>query len=515
MNDLIIMSKVRIILRMYTQGVSKSSISERTGISRNTVKKYIRDFISLGIPIEEISVLKDSDLESLFIHEDIKDIDPRYKAMLDFFPQMEKALKSKGMSCEKQWAVYIALNPTGYRRSQFHVHYNRWSHKTKAVMRIDHKAGDKMYVDYAGTKLEYTDRETGEIHQTEVFVAILGASQLTYVEATMTQQKEDFITASENALYYFDGAPQAIVTDNLKSAVTKSDKYEPTLNESFKDFAEYYGMTALPAKPYRPTYKALVEGMVKIMYRTIYVTVNENTYFSLDELNKSILNALEALNKQLLSGRPYSRRQLFEETEKSNLQALPAIRYEAKRKQIVKVQKNNHVCLGEDKHYYSVPYHYVQTRVIILYSQSKVDIYSGYELIASHQRNRQPYRYTTVEDHLASKHRYASDWTPEKFIERASVIGESSKEYIIKILALKQHPEQAYKSCQGILSFAPRVGNARLENACIRALYYKEYSYKTIQAIIEKGLDKANFDSESEIRLISLHDNIRGNMYFK
>lgn len=509
------MSKVRQILRMYTEGVSKSSISTRTGVSRNTVKKYIRDFISLGVSIEEINALKDSDLESMFMHEETKSIDDRYKTMLEFFPQMEKALKSKGMTKIKQWSVYIAAHPTGYRRAQFQLHYNRWSNKTKAVMRIEHKAGDKMYVDYAGNKLEYVDKETGEICPTEVFVAILGASQLTYIEATMTQQKEDFISACENALTYFGGAPLAIVTDNLRSAVTKSDKYEPTLNESFKDFAEHYRMTVLPAKPYRPTYKALVEGMVKIMYRTIYVAVKEKTYYSLDELNRSIREALEVLNKQMLSGRPYSRRELFEETERACLQPLPDTRYEARRKQVVRVQKNNHVCLGEDKHYYSVPYNYIEQRVSILYSQTKVDIYSGYELIASHQRNRLPYRYTTAEDHLASKHRYASDWTPEKFIEKASIVGESTREYIIKILHLKQHPEQAYKSCQGILSFASRVGSARLENACVRALYYKEYSYKTILSIIEKRLDNVGLDPESEIRLIPLHENIRGNMYFK
>jgi transposase len=509
------MSKVRIILRMFTQGESKSNISERTGTSRNTVKKYIRDFISLGVSIEEINALNDSELDTLFVHEDQKKTDPRYQAMLDFFPQVEKAVKTKGMTRDRQWFVYNQANPDGYCRSQFHVHYKRWLNKPKSVMHIEHKAGDKMYVDYAGSKLEFINPCTGEICVAEVFVSILGASQLAYVEATMTQKKEDFIASCENSLHYFGGAPQAIITDNLKSAVTKSNKYEPTLNELFKDFAEYYGMTVLPAKPYRPTYKALVEGMVKIMYRTVYLSVKEKTHNSLEELNQSIREALEVLNNQMLSARPYSRRQLFEETEKSSLQVLPLYRYEARRKHVVKVQKNGHVRLGEDKHYYSVPYHYIDRKAIILYSQTKVDIYIGYELVAGHQRDQRPYRYTTVEDHMASNHRYASDWTPEKFIERASEVGESTKEMIIKILELKQHPEQAYKSCQGILSYVPKVGKSRLENACIRALYYKEYSYQTIRTIIEKGLDKEKIDTESELRIIPPHDNIRGNMYFK
>lgn len=509
------MSKVRQILGMYTQGVSKSSISEKTGLSRNTVKKYIRDFISLGVSIEEINTLNDKDMESLFLQEQGKESTPRYKIMLDFFPQMEKALKSKGMSRDKQWAIYIAINPAGYRRAQFQEYYNRWQNKPKSIMRINHKSGDKMYVDYAGEKLEYVDRETGEVIYVEVYVCILGSSQLTYIEATMSQQKEDFVGSTENAVYYFGGSPQAVVTDNLKSAVIKSDKYEPTLNALFKDFAGYYNMTVLPAKPYRPTYKALVEGMVKIMYRTIYVAVKEKTHYSLAELNLSISNALEELNNRLLSGRPYSRRQLFEETEKTELQALPEKRYEARRKQIATLQGNNHVRLSEDKHYYSAPYGYLNQKLSILYSQSNVEIFFGYELVAIHQRDRRPYRYTTVEDHLASKHRYVGNQTPEKFIERASQVGEFTKAYIIKIFDLKQHPEQAYKSCQGILSYASRVGSARLENACARALFYKEYSYQTIKAIIEKGLDKAEIDTESEQRIIPTHDNIRGNTYFR
>lgn len=509
------MSKVRIILRMFTQGESKSSISERTGTARNTVKKYIRDFISSGVSYEEISALDDSELESFFAQDDKRELPARHKTALAFFPDMEKALKSKGMTRDKQWAVYHAANPDGYCRSQFQVLYNRWLNKPKSIMHIEHKAGDKMYVDYAGSKLEYVDSATGEVLPVEVFVAILGASQLAYAEATITQQKEDFVTSCENALHYFGGVPRAIVTDNLKSAVTKSDKYEPTLNELFRDFAEYYSMTVLPAKPYRPTYKALVEGMVKIMYRTVYLSVKEKSHFSLEELNQSIWKALDVLNNQMLSGRPYSRRQLFDETEKDCLQPLPAYRYEARRKHIVKVQKNNHVRLGEDKHYYSVPYHYIDRKATILYSQTKVDIYVGYELVASHDRDRRPYRYTTVEDHMASKHRYASDWTPEKFIERASAVGASTKGIIIKILELKQHPEQAYKSCQGVLSYVSRVGKARLENACLRALYYKEYSYQTIRAIIENGLDTDGVDAESDTRIIPPHDNIRGNQYFK
>jgi transposase len=374
-NNLIIMSKARSILKMYTEGVSKQSISVRTGATRNTVKKYIRQFMTMGKTLEEISKLSDTQLEALFSSpRQEADSDPRKADLIAFFPDMEKALKRKGETREKLWKQYFLKHPDGYRITQFKEHYNLWSKKVNSSMHQEHKSGDKMYVDYTGDKLSYVDQATGEVVAVEVFVAILGASQLTYVEASMTQRKEDFIGSCENALHYYGGMPQAIVTDNLKSAVIKSDRYEPTLNEMFRDFVEHYHMTALPAGPYKPKHKALVEGAVKIIYRTIFSTVKLHTYLSLPDLNAAIWVELEDHNNKPLTGRPYSRRQLFEEIEKLDLQSLPQYRYQAKRKKVVTVMKNNHVCLAEDKHYYSVPYRYIGKKVTILYSQDRVEV---------------------------------------------------------------------------------------------------------------------------------------------
>jgi transposase len=265
-------------------------------------------------------------------------------------------------------------------------------------------------------------------------------------------------------LHFFGGVPKAIVTDNLKSAVIKSSKYEPMLNHAFLDFVSHYTMAALPAGPYKPTHKALVEGAVKIIYRTIYPEVKKQLYSGLDSLNRAIQKALEAHNNLLLNARPYSRRQLFEDVERNQLQGLPLTRFEHKRRKVVTVMKNNYVCLSEDNHYYSVPYRYLGKKVTLLYSQSEVEVYHHYERIALHQRDRKHYGHTTVEDHLASKHRFMSDWNPDKFIKRAAEVGPGTKEYIIGLLNSRQHPEQAYRSCQGVLSFSARVGKERLES---------------------------------------------------
>lgn len=517
-NKLIVMSKVRNIINLYTSGVSKQSIGDRTGLPRNSVKKYIRSFLASGKTPQEIEQMSDTELEQMFLdmvpRNHIED-DPRFQRLVEFFPDMEKALKRRENTKEKQWQQYIALDPDGYRISQFKRYYLQWLKVRNPVMHIEHKAGEKMYVDYAGQKLHILDPESGEDVPVEVFVAILGASQLTYVEASYSQKKEDFIGSCENALHYFGGVPNAIVTDNLKSAVIKGNRYEPTLNEAFRDFVSHYTMAALPAAPYKPKHKALVEGAVKIIYRTIYGKVKERVYSSLELINQAIGLALEEHNNRLLTNRPFSRRQLFEETERHLLNPLAEHKYELKRRVQVTVMKNNYVNLTEDKHYYSVPYHFIGKKVTLFYGQSSVEVFHRYERIAIHNRNRQPYGYTTVDEHLASKHRFMSDWNPTKFIERAEEVGPETKEYIIQMLDTRQHPEQTYRSCQGVLSFAARVGKDRLNNACKRALQYGDYGYQTIRAILERGLDNDTEVEPGKDKPLPPHDNIRGKNYYR
>jgi transposase len=413
------------------------------------------------------------------------------------------------------WEAYRKEFPDGFQYTQFCFYYNQWKARVNPTMHLDHKAGDKLYVDFAGEKLTITDKESGEIIEVEVFVAILGASQLTYVEAVLSQQKEDFIAACEDALHYYGGVPSAIVPDNLKAAVTKSNRYEPTLNETFADFADHYATTILPARAYRPRDKALVEGAVKIMYSRIYAPLRKVTYHTLAELNTAIKVALEVHNSQPLKGRNYSRRLQFEEVERETLSPLPALRYEFKKQHQATVMKNGHVCLGVDKHYYSVPYRFIGRKVKILYSRSSIEVYYHYERIAMHKRIKSPYSYTTDKDHLATTHRFVTEWTPDRFLEWAASIHEDVRLYILKILDRKQHPEQAYRSCVGILGFAKKAGNERLTSACRRALGYGLYNYKTIQQILENKMDQYEDSLFADELPMPNHDNIRGEDYYK
>ena len=332
----------------------------------------------------------------------------------------------------------------------------------------------------------------------------------------MSQQKEEFIAACENALHYYGGVPAAIVPDNLKAAVTKSSRFEPTLNETFADFADHYGTSILPTRAYRPRDKALVEGAVKIVYNRIYAPLRKQRFTSLTELNEAIMALFEQHNGKPLKGRTYSRRLQVDEVEREALAPLPMLRYEFKKQAHATVMKNGHVCLGADKHYYSVPYRYVGRKVKLLYSSSTVEIFVRYQRVALHRRQYRPYSYTTDKEHLASTHRFVADWSPDRFVDWAADIHEDVRLYILKVLERRQHPEQAYRSCMGILSLASKVGKDRLTNACRRALGFGIYNYKTIQAILEKGMD--NYDEDellTEQPTMPTHENIRGEDYYQ
>ena len=508
------MSKIRKALKFHCNGKSKLFISNYLSLSRNTVKKYIALFDALGLNLEDIEQKTDADLEDLFSQSTLESTNPTLEKLHSYFPKMERELKKVGVTVQHLWEEYYKENPDGLKSSQFRYHFKNWSNRVNPVMHMNHKAGDKMYVDYAGKTLSIIDQDTGEIKEVQFFVAILGASQYTYAEASMSQQKEDFVTSVENAIRFFGGTPAAIVPDNLKSAVIKSSRFEPTINETLADFAEHYQTTILPARAYKPRDKSLVEGAVKILYRRIYVHLREQKFFSLDQLNEQIWNLLEVHNKRKLTARPYSRLELFTEDEKKELNPLPQERFEIKYQSFATVMQNGHVLLSLDKSYYSVPYQYLRKKVKLLYTKSTVQIYYKYNRIATHPRHYKPYVYTTNPDHMASTHQFVADWSASRFLDWASGIDPSVGELILKIIDSKNHPEQAYKSCLGILSFEKKIGKQRLINACKRALDYKVYSYKAIHNILENNLDRIDLESETDLELPQ-HDNIRGKNYFK
>lgn len=408
------MSKVKQVIRMYESGVPKKEIARRLGISRNTVKDYIKKTEEKNLSPPEILEKATPELEGLF--GDSVYTTEKYFQLESQFPYFEKELRRIGVTRQLLWHEYKRRYSDGYGYSKFCNHFSRWRKTSNASMHMEHEPGDKTYIDFAGKKLFYFDREIGEDVPVEVLVTILGYSQLIYVEGVKSQKGDHFVYGCENALQFYQGASKALVPDNLKSAVTEASKYEPRINEMYREFANHYNMVVYPARSRKPQDKALVEKAVSIVYNKIYAVLRNRVFYSLEELNQAIWDLLDQINDENFQGKPFSRRDLFEQEEKHLLQPLPHDRFEITESSRVTVMKNSFVRLGKDKHYYSVPYRHIDKRVRMVYGYRNVSIYLNGERIAFHQRDRRSYKYTIVPDHLPSTHQHVADWNPEKFL---------------------------------------------------------------------------------------------------
>jgi len=511
--ETITMTKLKQIFLLRNNGVALDTISKNLQSSRNTVKKYIRLAGIKGLSFEELATKEDHELEKIFA-EPVHVGKDRFQNLEELFPWIEKELKRTGVTRWTLWGEYKSRYPDGYSYSHFCEYYKQWTESQSAVMHFEHELADKMYIDFTGKKLSIIDEDTGEIQELEVFVALLGYSQYTYVEALKSQKKEDFIQATQNALHFFGGVPRALVPDNLKSAVTKADKYEPDLDETFLDFANHYQTTVLPARSRKPRDKALVENAVNIVYSRIFAPLRNESFFSVDQLNFVIREQLDKHNNQNFQKEPVSRKDKFIKQERPLLIPLPKERYEIKQYKTAKVMKNSHVQL--EKQYYSIPYRYIGKTVKIIYTTRHVSIFHGSDRIAIHERGTKPFSYTTQGDHLPSTHQFVSQWSPEKFIQWSEKISPTVKTYIEQILGQKNYPEQSYRSCVGILSFEKKVGRERLIKAVERATSYHVYNYKVIKNIIEGKLDMlAEKQAGDQQQTIPFHENIRGKENYK
>jgi len=516
-NKIISMSVLRQIIILKEKGFSNRAISRQLGLSRKTTGKYIEFVKQSQLAADELLQLTDVELNVLVDTRTRKPVKDYLQVLYHYFCEVEKQLKRVGVTRLLLWQEYKQLHPQGVSYTRFCFHFRRWRQSQQVTMHFDHKAGDKLFVDFTGKKLSVVDPATGEITQVEVFVAVLGASQYTYVEAVPNQKIESFISALIHVFIFFGGVPLAIVPDNLKAAVTKADRYEPQLNDIFQDFGTHYGTSILPARAYKPRDKALVEGAVRIVYSRIFAPLRDKTFTSLHNLNQAIQDALLTYNQINFKGRATSRYSLFEELDKPALQPLPTRPYELKRYIKAIVYKTSHVWLGEDKHYYSVPYRYMGKKVKIAYTTLSVEVYYNYQRIAVHLREKGHYQYTSEKSHLPSTHQFVSDWNPEKFIRWAGDIGPHAEFLIRQILERKPHPEQGYKTCLGILSLAKKVGKQRLEKACDRAAYFNSYSYRIVKNILEKGLEEQTWkpSEKGSHQLNVFHENIRGKEYYQ
>jgi transposase len=516
------MRKVREIMRLGLNcQMGCREIARSCSISHSTVSEYLNRVKVRCLTYGEIENMSDGELEELVKGGRAAKANDNGRPQPDW-EMIHHELKKSGVTLQLLWQEYKQIHPDGYQSTQFCELYSRWKKKLTVSLRQSYKAGEKMFVDYAGQTVPVVDAGSGEVRETQVFVAVLGASNYTYAEATWDQGLASWTGSHVRAFEYFGGVPLIVVPDNLKSGVSRACRYEPDLNPTYQEMATHYGTAIIPARVRKPKDKAKAEGAVLIVERWILAALRNRTFFSLTELNKAISGLLDKLNRRPFKKLEGSRRSWFETIERAALLPLPQTRYVFAEWKKVRVNIDYHVELN--RHYYSVPYKLVRERMDLRCTATTVEIFHRGKRVASHMRDDRPGAHTTQKEHMPKSHQQYLEWTPSRIIRWAGTIGKSTARVVETIMNSRQHPEQGYRSCLGILRLAKSYSSDRLEAACRRAVAIKGCRYKSIRSILEKGLDKQplpdtdSLDKQSlssSVRQIHMnHENIRGGDYY-
>lgn len=511
------MRKIKEILRLrFDCKCSHKEIARSIGIGGTTVGECLSRAKRANISWPLMDGLTDEQLEILLYpsaqKDNIKPKDQQGKISWDYIHQ---ELKRKHVTLMLLWNEYKQNYPEGLSYSQFCYRYREWSEHLDVWMRQPHKAGEKLFVDYAGRTMPVLmDKNTGEVGEAQIFVATLGASNFTYVEATWTQTLPDWIKSHVNTFEYLGGCPEIVVPDCLKSGVHKTHLYEPDINPTYQDMATHYGVAVIPARANSPKDKGKVENGVLQAERHILAKLRNRVFLSLQELNQAISPLLDELNKRPFQKLPGSRFSQFNTLEKPALKPLPILRYDYAEWKKVKAGFNYHVEI--DKHFYSIPFTLIKKELLVRYNTRIVEVYYQNTRITSHIRSYIAHRYTTDPQHMPKSHQHHAQWTPERISAWAKKIGKSTAQLVEAIMASRTHPQQGFRSCVGIIRLAKSYGDARLESACKRALHIGTYSYKSVESILKNKLDQHPLPSAPQKELFpDSHEYIRGQNYFE
>lgn len=507
------MRQVREVLRLKTAGVSGNEIGRRLGIAPSTVRLTLKRLAAAGLAWPLPAEMTDGALEArLFTPLGIKQGHRRH-AEPDW-AMVHRELKRKHVTLQILWDEYIERHPDGYRYSRFCELYRGWALRLSVTMRQTHAGGEKLFVDYAGDTVPVIiDRLSGRTRPAQIFVAVMGASNFTYAEASWTQALGDWIGAHTRAFAAIGGVPKLLVPDNTKVAVIKASLYEPQVNRTYAEMAAHYDTAILPARPRRPRDKAKVEAAVLIVERWFLGRLRHRRFYSLGELNAAIRELLRQLNEERLLRRlGVTRRALLEELDRPHLSPLPAEPYAFAEWRVRRVGVDYHVEV--EGHYYSVPYRFARSEVEVRLTPRTVEIFLKGERIAAHLRSSGNHQHTTVPEHMPSSHRRYADWTVERIRREAAAIGPTTAALCELILERRPHPEQGFRSCLGIVRLLRTFGPARLEAAARRAIEIGTLTYASVRSILDHKLDRQAAQRRPADGTPILHPNIRGPRYY-
>jgi transposase len=511
------MSSIREILRvLFSGGMTYREIGSVIGISHNTVSRYDRLRIEKGVTLEQVEEMDDNSLDHCF---NARPLSCDERRPLPDFEAWHMELKIRGVTLELLWQEYRTQYPSGYSYAHATRLYKQWARKLNLTMRQIHRPGEKLFVDYSGKRLPITQRETGEIFMAEVFVAVMGASSKTYVEASRSQQEQDWLQSNANALAYFGGVPAMIVPDNLKSAVIKNTKGLIKLNPRFVDFARHYRTVIIPARPKKPKDKAKVEAGVRIMQTWILAKLRHRVFFSLEEANVAIRALLEEFNAKPFKKIRGSRNALFEQLDRPALSALPPEAYEyADWKIGARVGLDYMVEYAGC--FYMVPHNLVDQYVDIRVTATTVEVMFRNKRVASHVRLHNEGERAVNRDYMPASHQHYSDWSPTRLLAWAQSVGDATEKVFKHLLCTKSHPESGFRACVALVDEGKRYGLERLDAAAAVATQINSLTLSSIRSILRTGRDRlaspASIDEMpiAEPVVIPSHENIRGANYY-
>lgn len=514
------MRKIRELLRLKAAGYTHRQIASSLCISLGAVSHHAQRAKGAAMTWETVQDMTDSDVESLLFRDGGRN-EPTRRCPIDL-PHVHQELRREGVTLQLLWEEYDAANQcdaagrSPYRYSQFCELYRAWSRRLSPVMRQVHVAGEKAFIDYSGKRLHLTDPSTGEQRPVELFVMVLGASSYTFAEASYSQQLPDFVASVARGLEFFGGVPRILCPDQLKSAVARSDRYDPEINDAFQELASHYNCSVVPARPRKPRDKAKVEAAVLLVQRWILAVLRNRTFFALEQLNEAIAELLDLLNRRPFKKLQGCRLSAFEELERSALQPLPQQKFLLVERHRASVHIDYHVQFRD--RLYSVPFQFVGDKVEVRATVNVVEIFRDGERVASHPRSyARPGTAVTVEAHRPPQHAQGK-WPPERVLQWAASLGPSLAIVVERTMARFCRPEDAYRACLGLIRLADTYGSVRAEAACKRALLAAGSSVvphrRHIEAILKKRLDLTPPTSTVPPLVPLLHENIRGGDYY-
>lgn len=506
------MRKIKEALRLHGLGLKQQQIAASCSISQSTVCEYLQAAQVAGLSWPEVAGLEERALTARLFPERAAAVRPGQYPPPDFAAIHQELQTHKHVTLQLLWEEYRQACPNGYRYSRFCELYHRWRSQQDVVLRQQHRAAEKMFIDWAGDTVPVYDRQTGELRPASIFVAVLGASSYTFAEPRWTQTLPDWIGAHIDAFEFFGGVPEIVVPDNPRTGVRKACRYEPDLNRTYQEMAAHYGVAVVPARPAKPRDKAKVEAAVLVVERWILAALRRRQFFGLGELDEAIAALRERLNGRPFRKREGSRRTLFETLDQPALRPLPAERFQYGEWRTARVNIDHHIEF--DRHCYSVPYQLTGQAVEVRASAATVEIFHRGVRVASHARSHVPYQATTVAEHRPRSHQKHLEWTPSRLIQWAAGVGPATAGVCQRILDSKPHPEMGFRSCLGIFRLAKQYSTERVEAAARRALTLNACSYQSLKSMLERGLDRLPVEPAPPRRPAVEHDNLRGADYF-